>query len=152
MTIQLIQGDSYAIVPELYKKLIEQGLKPCVVTDPPFNVGYHYNTYKDNKPEEEYYSWLSEILTEGPKIVIHYPEALHKLSIKLGCAPDRVVSWVYNSNTARQHRDIAFYGILPDFSKVKQPYKNPKDKRIKKRIAKGLGGGRPCMIGGILIK
>ena len=45
-------------------------------------------------------------------------------------APERIISWVYPSNTARQHRDIAFYNVKPDMNKVKQPYKNPTDKRI----------------------
>lgn len=46
---------------------------------------------------------------------------------------------MYNSNTAKQHRDIAFYGVKPDFRRVTQPYKNPSDKRIAKRIAEGKG-------------
>ena len=53
-----------------------------------------------------------------------------------------IISWVYNSNTGKQHRDIAFFGVKPDMKKVRQPYKNPNDKRIKERIAKGIGGGR----------
>lgn len=56
--------------------------------------------------------------------------------------PQRVVSWVYNSNTGKQHRDIAFFKIKPDFRQVKQPYKNPTDKRIKERMARGIMGGR----------
>ena len=32
------------------------GHKYCIVTDPPFNVGYHYNEYKDNKSEDEYFA------------------------------------------------------------------------------------------------
>ena len=49
---------------------------------------------------------------------------------------------MYNSNTAKQHRDIAFFGVKPDFKKVIQPYKNPNDKRIQERIARGILGGR----------
>lgn len=67
---------------------------------------------------------------------------MHKLSIALGYAPERIVSWVYNSNTPKQHRDIAFYNIKPDFKKVIQPYKNLNDKRIKERISKGILGGK----------
>lgn len=114
----------------------------CIVTDPPFNIGYHYNEYKDNLSEEDYYNNLLKIFKGRKFVVIHYAEALHKLSIKLNEAPLKVVSWVYNSNTAKQHRDIAFYGVKPNFNAVKQPYKNPKDKRIKERIARGIGGGR----------
>ena len=119
------------------------GKKICIVTDPPFNVGYHYNTYKDNLDEEEYISWIGDLLSMRgcPFVLIHYPEALYKISFQVGRFPEKVVSWVYNSNTAKQHRDIAFFGIKPDFKKVLQPYKNPNDKRIKERIAKGIGGG-----------
>jgi len=108
-----------------------------IVTDPPFNIGYHYKSYKDNMKENEYYDFLAKVLINNPHIVIHYPESLHRYSIEIGKAPEKVVSWVYNSNTAKQHRDIAFYGIKPDFKKVGQPYKNQKDKRIMKRMAEG---------------
>lgn len=60
----------------------------------------------------------------------------------MGKVPERVVSWVYNSNTRRQHRDIAFFDIKPDFSKMTQPYKNPKDKRIQKLMAEGRTGSK----------
>ena len=49
---------------------------------------------------------------------------------------------MYNSNTGKQHRDIAFFKIKPDFRQVKQPYKNPTDKRIKERMSRGIMGGR----------
>lgn len=116
--------------------------KVIVVTDPPFNVGYHYNEYKDNLPEEEYYSMLEEVFECYPFVVIHYPESIYKISFQVGRFPEKVVSWVYNSNTAKQHRDIAFFDVTPDFTKVKQPYKNPTDKRIMQRIADGSRGGR----------
>ena len=138
MIFELIKGNCQDIMPSILKKFKNRYI--CIVTDPPFNVGYHYNTYKDNMDEYEYYHWLKTILGNVPKVVIHYPESLHRLSIELNEIPDRVISWVYNSNTPRQHRDIAFYGIKPDFSKVKQPYKNLNDKRIQKRIKKGLIG------------
>lgn len=59
--------------------------------------------------------------------------------MRMGVAPTKVVSWVYNSNTAKQHRDIAFYNVTPDFRKVKQPYKNPNDKRVQELIKQGKG-------------
>ena len=112
-----------------------------IVIDPPFNIGYHYRSYEDKVKEDLYYDELAKLIKDRKAVVIHYPEALHKLSIKLGYAPTRVVSWVYNSNTGRQHRDIAFYDIKPNFKQVIQPYKNPTDKRIKERIARGILGG-----------
>jgi len=132
--IKLIQGDCLNIIDEL----AEQGVViDAIVTDPPFNIGYNYKTYNDKMKEDEYFKMLAGIVRDKVAVVVHYPEQLHRLSIELGYAPTKVVSWVYNSNTAKQHRDIAFYNIKPDFRKVGQPYKNPKDKRIAKRIAEG---------------
>ena len=120
---------------------LTKGKKLIVVTDPPFNVGYHYGKYKDKMPDDQYYGWLAQILESCgcPFVIVHYPEALYKLSFQMGLFPERVCSWVYNSNTARQHRDVAFFQVAPLFRQVLQPYKNPNDKRIMKRLA---GGGR----------
>lgn len=145
-----ICGKKYCVVCCDYKYMLKHILEhfskddktPVIVTDPPFNISYHYNGYADNMPEGEYLSMLGEFIVNTPTVLIHYPEMLHKLSAYTGIVPEKVVSWVYNSNTAKQHRDIAFYGIQPDFNKVKQPYKNPNDKRIKQRIAAGSTGAR----------
>lgn len=126
-------------------KLIKDIDIPCnaiFVSDPPFNVGYKYDTYKDKLPEDVYFKILYDLFYDSPSVIIHYPEQLYKLSIKFGYAPERVVSWVYNSNTARQHRDIAFYKVKPNFSQVRQPYKNLNDKRIQERIKNGYTGAK----------
>lgn len=134
----VMNSDSREVLPEIIKDYP----RVVIVSDPPFNVGYHYGSYSDNMPDGEYWKMLRAIFSLAPSVVIHYPEALHRLSIELGIAPERVVSWVYNSNTAKQHRDIAFYHVKPDFTKVRQPYKNTNDKRIQQRIADGHRGGR----------
>ncbi len=113
-----------------------------VVSDPPFNIGYHYDKYKDKMPVAEYFEMLSFVFGNTPSVVIHYPEELYKLAFRIGKFPERVVSWVYNSNTAKQHRDIAFFDVKPNFNAVRQPYKNLNDKRIQKRIAEGKTGAR----------
>jgi len=134
--ITLYNGDCLSILPML-------DLSNCIiVTDPPFNIGYHYKSYKDKLPEKEYLSNLKFLFNLCPSVVIHYPETLYKISLYLNTAPTRVVSWVYNSNTGKQHRDIAFFNVKPDFRKVIQPYKNLNDKRIKERIARGILGGK----------
>lgn len=113
-----------------------------IVSDPPFNIGYHYDNYDDNMLEDEYYKWIGNIFSLCPSAVVHYPESLYKLAFQMDKFPERVVSWVYNSNTAKQHRDIAFFGVKPNFNQVRQPYKNPNDKRIKERIARGITGSK----------
>jgi hypothetical protein len=133
----ILKGNCLDILPAL--KDIKN---PIIVTDPPFNIGYHYGTYVDKKNQDEYYKWLSDIFDRNmPFVVIHYPENLYQLSLQMGIVPYRVISWVYNSNTPRQHRDIAFFGVKPEFKQVIQPYKNPNDKRIKERIKRGIKGG-----------
>jgi len=145
METKLFNGDCLEVIRSKEFQNYIEGKDICVVTDPPFNIGYHYNTYKDNKGEEEYIEWLSDILfsTKTHKyVLIHYPEMMYKIAFQINMFPDKVISWVYNSNTAKQHRDIAFFNVKPDMNKVKQPYKNPNDKRIKERIERGIPGGR----------
>lgn len=125
---KIIHWNCLDIIPTIKEKFI-------IVTDPPFNIGYHYNEYPDIMKEDEYYEMLQDIFSYSPSVVIHYPEALYRLSFQLWVFPEKVVSWVYNSNTAKQHRDIAFFWVKPDFTKYWQDYKNPTDKRIAKRIA-----------------
>lgn len=133
-------GDCQELLPHILEKVDRK--KVILVSDPPFNVGYHYNSYKDNLSEEEYFDVLEYIFGEDKCVLIHYPEELYKFSFQIGKFPEKVISWVYNSNNAKQHRDIAFFGINPNFEKYKQPYKNPNDKRIKERLLNGSGGAR----------
>lgn len=140
MTIaEIINGDCTDLIRGGVERMVYHGLIPIVITDPPFNIGYHYGQYADKMPESDYYDWIADITALTSSVVVLYPEMLHKLSMAKEEAPERVVSWVYNSNTAKQHRDIAFYGVKPDFRRVTQPYKNQNDKRIKALMAQGKG-------------
>lgn len=134
--IDLRQGDCLELL-----KTIDLS-KIIIVSDPPFNIGYKYNTYSDKLKKDEYYNLITKVFKDNKSVIIHYPEQLHEISIKFRYAPKKVISWVYNSNTGKQHRDIAFFGIKPDMNKVRQPYKNLNDKRIKERISKGYLGAK----------
>lgn len=140
--IKIFLGNCVDVMNSNEFKGITKDREIVVVTDPPFNIGYHYKNYKDKLSEQDYLKLLGGVLELFPAVVIHYPEALYKTAIHTGKAPERVVSWCYNSNTAKQHRDIAFFGVVPDMNRVRQPYKNPNDKRIRKLIADGKTGGR----------
>ena len=141
---KLINDDCLNYMKSKEFQKIVKTKKVVIVTDPPFNIGYKYNSYKDKMKEEEYYKMLKEVFTmyDLPFVCVHYPEQLYKLAIYIYIYPSRVVSWVYNSNTSKQHRDIAFFKIKPNMAQVKQPYKNLNDKRIKERIARGIEGGK----------
>ena len=136
----LLNADSRDVFADAVRSCGRHGL--VIVSDPPFNIGYKYNSYKDKMEDDEYYEMLADFFGDFPSVVIHYPESLYKLAFQIGKFPEKVISWVYNSNTAKQHRDIAFFDVKPDMSKVRQPYKNPTDKRIKERIERGCLGAK----------
>lgn len=128
-------------------KIINDDFRNCIIpdgitiTDPPYNQGYAYNQYKDRMGESEYVELLSKI--PKPCVIIHYPEeTINLLPKAMDVACEQVVCWVYNSNTGKQSRLISWWGCKPDFSKVRQEYKNLKDKRIQKRIEEGKTGAK----------
>jgi DNA modification methylase len=110
------------------------------ITDPPYNQGYKYSNYKDRLKINEYIDLLKSIKT--PCVLIHYPEETINILSKCFNDCQQVVTWVYNSNTGKQSRLISWWGCKPNFSKVTQPYKNPKDKRIKDLLEKGKTGAK----------
>ena len=111
------------------------------ITDPPYNQEYSYNEYKDKLTEQDYIELLSKIPT--PCVIIHYPEeTINLLPKAINAKCEQVVCWVYNSNTGKQSRLISWWGCKPDFRKVRQEYKNLKDKRIQKRISEGKTGAK----------
>lgn len=128
--IQLIHGDCIDEMRNIDGNVF-------IISDPPYNQGYHYNSYHDRMGKDEYASMLRVVFGGKKAVVIHYPEEM--MQIFGGGLFDlrQVVSWVYPSNTAKQSRLIAWFGCSPDMKKIPQPYKNPNDKRIEKRIAEG---------------
>lgn len=136
MEIILINGDCRKEIDKFKND------ESIIVSDPPFNIGYHYNSYKDNMNDEEYYLFMNDIFNNSRSVIINYPENLYKISGYMNKFPEKVISWIYNSDTPKQHRDIAFFGVKPNFNQVRQPYKNPNDKRIKERIKNGHIGAK----------
>lgn len=136
----LLNSDSKVVFWDVIRSYDKNNI--IVVSDPPFNINYKYNSYKDSLKEDDYYEMLEFFFSELPSVVIHYPEQMYKLAFQIGKFPNKVISWVYNSNTQKQHRDIAFFDISPIMSQVTQPYKNPTDKRVKKLIESGKQGAK----------
>ena len=113
-----------------------------IITDPPYNIGYKYKDYNDKMEEVEYIN-LFKKFKSLPTIIIHYPEAICNLVCEGMGRVNKIISWCYNNNASfKAHRVIAFFNCSPDFNKVKQPYKNPNDKRIKQLIKNGSTGCR----------
>jgi DNA modification methylase len=135
MDYQIYNEDYHDVLPTINEDII-------IVTDPPYNIRFKYNLYQDNLPENDYYNNLKGLIYNYPCVLIAYHEILYKLAAYSNKAPDKVVEWIYPSNTNRQHRGVAYYNITPDLNNVKQPYKNRKDKRIQQLIANGSNGAR----------
>lgn len=126
--ITIYHGDCREVLPQ-----IERGLQ---VTDPPYNVDYHYDEHADNMRDSDYWQLLMAAC-RMPQVFIHYPEAHFKLAGQFRRPPDKVVAWVYHANTPRQWRAVSWWGISPDFSLDGQAYQNPTDKRVNQLIAAG---------------
>lgn len=108
-----------------------------IFSDPPYNQGYHYQEYRDNLNKKSYGKLMVDAFRFRKSIIISYPEEIINLFGGFMGDVSQVVSWVYNSNTAKQSRLIGWWSCKPDFKKGGQPYKNPTDKRIAKRISEG---------------
>jgi DNA modification methylase len=118
-------GDCREILPTLEKDIV------CI-SDPPYGIGFRYNTHKD-VGGDEYMSLLS-CLDHRKKILLQYPEEMMKYMVPLWGAPDDCYTWCYNSNTNRQSRIWGFWGVRPDWNALKQPCKNPTDKRVNQEV------------------
>lgn len=108
-----------------------------VISDPPYNQKYHYAKYRDNLQADDYANLMRQAFAGRQSVVIQYPEAIVNTFGPILGEVKEVVSWVYPSNTAKQSRLIGWWNCKPDLRKIGQPYKNPNDKRIQKRIAEG---------------
>jgi site-specific DNA-methyltransferase (adenine-specific) len=108
------------------------------ISDPPYNQKYHYNKYGDDLDKADYQHLLLRVFGNRKSVVILYPEETINLlgGGNMGDVSE-VVSWVYPSNTGKQSSLVSWWNCKPDFRKIPQPYKNPTDKRIAKRIADG---------------
>jgi len=113
-----------------------------IITDPPYNIKYKYPDYDDCLDENEYINMFS-FFQAIPTIIIHYPEAIVNYICEGIGRVSKIISWCYSNNgSSKAHRSIAFFNCNPNFNKVKQPYKDYNDKRIKKLVEKGSKGAR----------
>ncbi len=151
-------------VMEILKELPDDSID-MIYSDPDYNVGINYAGKKFTRKWDEYIDWYIELIKESLRVLkptgniftINYPRQNAYLWVKfLDKAAFDVFEyvWVYNTNVGHSprkfttaHRSIlhitksknnAFYK-----EQVAQPYKNPNDKRILKRIEMGHKGRMP---------
>jgi site-specific DNA-methyltransferase (adenine-specific) len=129
--ITIYQGDG--------RDFVAKNPEALVATDPPYNIGYGYDVYPDNLSEQAYADLLRASV-RSPSIVLHYPNGIFDVAFALGVKPRRSVAWVYNGHTSCQWRMLSWFGIEPDFSLVRQPYKSVNDPRVRALIEDGSPG------------
>lgn len=102
------------------RKLIGNEIVDLCLTDPPYNLGYEYNTYKDNKTPEEYKKWcvlwFENIKKISEQILI--TPGLQNLFMWLGIEkPKWILCWLKRNAQSgctlrglNRHEPIILYG------------------------------------------
>ena len=134
---KIYHDENLTIYKNDYRDIINLIEFDYIITDPPYNINYKYNNYKDNLDCNDYINLLKP-LSKYKTVFIHHIKEL----IKSFCIPNEIIPtdnfvWAYNSNLPRQHRDIVFFNVKPNKKNVEMEYINKTDKRIKKRIEEG---------------
>lgn len=144
---------------ESYEGMV--GIKTWVF-DPPYNIKYNYNnSFDDNKSEKDYKDFILKTCQtmhdfssqHANMFFIIYPQIISKFIVdieNIGWKFKQWITWVYPSNIGMSNkkcttasRAIVWFTIgepLTYMKAVQQPYKNPKDKRIKMQISNGSKG------------
>lgn len=157
---RVFQEDVVEVLKQLPDSCVDM-----VYGDPDYNVGINYAGNNYSKKWDDYIAWYCELTAqcmrvlkpEGNLFMMNYPKQNAWLRVKYLDEAAYDVNdyvWVYNTNVghskrkfttahrsilhATKTRDNAFYK-----EQVAQPYLNPTDKRIMKRIADGHTGRMP---------
>lgn len=152
----IIQGDCL----EIMRKMEDFSIN-SVVADPPYNIGFvGYNEYKDSMDIDDYLKWQLEIFKESSRLLknkgsilwLNYPEVAARIwelviSEVPSLVPQKIITWIYHQHTGGKplRRGTRLWlwfskGIDPyiDEDALQGRYRNPGDKRIRKRIELGL--------------
>jgi len=126
---QIHQGDSI----ELMKQIDDNSIK-CIFTDPPYNVGYKYKSYKDKR--EDYFEWCKEWLKEchrvlkddGNIFVKQFSDNLLKFSslmLEVGFKEKNIIIWKNKSQANPKDRFLKEYEVIIFMSKTDSNYFEP---------------------------
>ena len=159
---KLIESEKIKFYLDDFRKEMPLKNIQTVIVDPPYNINFNYGkNFKDNINPEEYKALMSDVLDlsfkstkkDSSMFLINYPEIIAELFQTVKLTKWNIhqwISWVYPSNIGHSNRKFttAHRSILwltkeePKIymDRVTQPYKNPKDKRVKKLIESGKTG------------
>jgi site-specific DNA-methyltransferase (adenine-specific) len=121
LTMSVRQGDCLKLLPQL-----APGSVNLAFCDPPFNINYDYDKYKDNRKPEHYLEWCEQWLSQLSRVVAadgslwlaigdEFVSELDVLAKKVGFYKRSHVLWYYTfgvacpKNFARSHTHLLYY-------------------------------------------
>ncbi len=124
------------------------------ILDPPYNVGFRYGKYRDTKPDAVYLheqmlvlAHCAESLQEGGSIFyLNYPEFAAEVWGRVDFLKKvDLLPWVYHTHLGgrplrRSSRSWLWFSKgdpLVNPEAFKAEYRNPKDHRVRERLARG---------------
>lgn len=136
-------------------KTIKPETVQLFVLDPPYNVGYKYNTFKDNKKQSDYIDEQVALLKEcstklkkgGSIFYLNYPENAAEVWSRIDFMNKfEWITWIYNvhsSGSPVRKASRVWLWLSNDKPLINQDpfnseYQNPTDKRVAGRIAMGF--------------
>lgn len=133
-----------------FQKLEDNSID-CIWTDPPFNVGYKYNKYKDRLEREDYKNFMGRVmlqcyrvLKEGKFLFVKqtYRNLDLMIDIRYNFKLHNLIVWK-NSNTDQPKNNYKTqYEVILMFLKGKEPdYFNPNFETKKTVLPFEAGGG-----------
>jgi DNA modification methylase len=127
-TNKIYVGDCLKVMPDLKREFYD-----LVFADPPFNIGYEYDQYEDNRTADDYLSWCDRWLTEidkclkttgtvwiaiGPK----YQAELKILMDRRGWTWRNTIIWHYTFGAAQKNNFTPSHTVLHYYTKSKNKW------------------------------
>ena len=98
---RLMCGDSTK--KEDVDTLMDENKADMVFTDPPYNLGFKYNDYRDNQPKIEYSSWCKNWFLKVKEISNKIIITTGKQNIALWCLienPEDIAVWIHKNGVS----------------------------------------------------
>jgi site-specific DNA-methyltransferase (adenine-specific) len=148
--IQLYCSDCRLILPKLGH------CADAAIVDPPYNIGFRYNSYKDRMVWAEYLAWQEDVMvaaknalkSDASILYLNYPETAAEMWARLRQHYDPIewINWIYHTHTggtplrrgSRAWLWLAQGNPYIGNEALRGQYRNPNDKRIREQIQKGL--------------
>lgn len=151
---RLYQADALTVLESL-----PDGCADCIITDPPYNVGYGYDGYSDSMGDYDYLCWQLSVCQEAARVLregghflyLHYPEFAARMFHSLpevcpAMLPYELLAWTYHAHTSGSPLRKAFRlwcwwtkgpPVYIGEEALAGTYRNQDDRRVRSLIDRG---------------